>query len=236
MNRIIHVWQHGGKLSPDTARRNSIARQTWEQVYAKGGWEERGLSDNVLTRTADKVVPRETRDFPFIKDILRYACFGCPDEQVICFTNADTCLAESLGDRIREAISRGVQALHGHRVDFPRIDSPIHESEYSKGTPYPGTDLVIFTAGWWRRNVHDYPDLIMGCEIWDRVMRELIKKTKGEEIKLACAHEKHASLWEAQRMTLPSNIYCRNLARTWLKKNNLPLEEIDFFERPLEAK
>lgn len=230
---IIHVWQHGGKLSPDTARRNSVARQTWEQVYAKGGWEERRLDDNILTRTADKVVPRETRDFPFIKDILRYACFGCPDEQVICFTNADTCLASNLTEKILQLAGK---PAHGHRHDFKRLDGPIHDDEIAKGDFYVGSDIFIMTAGWWRKHVSEFPDLIQGAETYDKILRALILKHGGTELVNQCYHELHGNPWKEQRMTLPSNIYCRHLARTWLKKNNLPLEELDFFEAALPNK
>src|SRR6478736_5907577 len=171
--KIIHVWQHGGKLSEDTRRRNAIARQTWEQVYATGNWVERRLDDNILTRTAKDVVPGETRDFPFIHDLLRYACFGAPNDQVICFTNADTCLAQGLTEEI---LALNGQAAHMHRHDFARLDGPIHDDEISKGDFYPGSDGFIMTAGWWRKHAGEFPDLIQGAETYDKILRSLILK------------------------------------------------------------
>lgn len=219
--KIIHVWQHGGKLSADTARRNAVARATWEKVYASlpGQIIERRLDDNILTRTAKDVVQNETRDFPFIHDILRYGCFGEPNDTVILMTNADSCLAESLGEKI---LSLNGQPAHGHRHDFARLEGPIHDDEIAKGDFYPGSDIFVFTAGWWRKHVGEFPDMIQGAECYDKILRSLILKYGGEELKNMVYHELHDNPWKSQRMTLPSNIYCRNLARTWLKKNNLP--------------
>lgn len=233
--KIIHVWQHGGKLSADTAIRNAVARATWEKVYTSGNWVERRLDDNVLTRTSATEIPGEKMEFPFLHDLFRYACFGSPNDQIIVYTNADNLMAENIEERLMEMFNAGIPAIHGSRRDFKEMESPIHYSEYEKGEHYAGTDLVAFRAGWWRKHVGEMPDMCLASESWDHVMRELINLRGGQEIKLALAHNWHPSFWEVNRLTLPVNIYNRNLARAFLKKHNLPLLELSFSEPQLST-
>lgn len=236
MNKIIHVWQHSGRLSDDAKRRNSLARESWLKAYSTGHWIERRLDDNILTRTADKVIQGETRALPFIKDILKYGIFGVPNDQIICFTNADTIFSLTITEKILQLFSDGAIAIHGHRKDFPRLDYLLSDEDIPKGEHYIGTDIFCFSAGWWRQHANEFPDMVAGSEGFDRILRDMIKKYHGPEIMNAIYHERHESPWERERLTRPSNIWNRNLARKWLKANNLPLEELEFPEPQPQTK
>lgn len=227
--KILHVWQHGGFLSEDTKRRNALARLSWENAYAMGNWVERRLDDNMLLRTASRALSGEARDLPYIKDILRYGCFAVPDECYIVFTNADSILSATINEKLTEALSN-CEAVFGARRDFPKLDRLLHDDEIKKGKLYPGSDIFVFTAGWWRGHQKEFPDMISGCEAWDKIMRHLVKKHRGVEIENAVYHQMHTPRWIVEKQTSPANRHNRQLARKWLKDNKLPLEELDFYE------
>lgn len=235
---FLHVWQHGGFLSEDTKRRNALARRSWENAYATGNWVERRLDDNVLTRNAANTIPGETKEWPFIKDILRYGCFAVPDDQIIVFTNADTVFSATITDRLTKLFADGAKAVHAHRRDFPKLDRLLMDDEIAQGAHYQGSDLFAFYASWWRAHAAEFPDMVMGAESWDHIMREMVKKYYGVELVNAIYHERHESFWEkpGNRENLPANRYGRTLARDWLRKNKLPLKELDFHEEPLRLK
>lgn len=222
---IVHVYQERVEVDPETERRNTVAKATWKSQ----GWVERWFNDNHFVRHAGNTIKGEKKDFPYIRDILRLGCLGLRDTDILVFTNADTCVAHNFTEKALELLET-YPALHCHRRDFGRLEEPINDNLIPTGAHYPGSDAFVFTAGWWRKHHSDFPDLVMGVEVWDKIMRQLVVKTAGGELKDAIYHEWHPSFWEQNRLTNPSNIYCRNLAREWLKKNNLPLEELNFTE------
>lgn len=223
---IVHVYQERVEVDADTERRNAVAQSTWKSQ----GWKERWFTDCHFVRHAGNTVKGEKKDFPFIKDISRLGCLGLKDTDILVFTNADTCVARSFTEKALELLET-YPALHAHRRDFGSLEGPLIDNLIPTGDHYPGSDAFVFTAGWWRKWHSDYPDMVSGCEAWDRIFRELVNKSGGGELKDCVYHERHASNWEKERFTNPSNIHNRKLAREWLKKNKLPLEELNFKER-----
>jgi hypothetical protein len=67
----------------------------------------------------------------------------------------------------------------------------------------------------------EYPDMVMGREACDMVLRQLIKRTGGVEIPQCIYHEKHPSFWEkvGNKESLPSNRLNRAMAKNWLAEN-----------------
>lgn len=222
---IVHVWQERVEVSPETEKRNAIAAETWKSQ----GWVERGFNDNHFYRTAANTIKGETKDFPYIKDVLRFGCLGLKDDDIIVFTNADTCVASNFTEMALELL-KTFPAIHCHRRDFDALEGPLRDEEIATGKHYPGSDAFVFPVGWWRKHFQEYPDLIFGVNAWDKIMRQLVIKYGGAELKNGIYHHFHDSYWEAVLMTNPSNIYCRNEARKWLRKNNIPLEELNFKE------
>ena len=216
---IVHVYQKMPWATGDEKRRNDLAAKTWEAIPCV----DLGLDDNCFVRSSAEVIPQETRRIPMIKDILRLACVGRNDEAVLLLTNTDTCVANNLIQRLE-----GVLPAYCYRWDFKRIDEPLPYDRISAGEKYPGCDFFAMRVGWWRRNHHLFPDMVIGRHSWDRIMRELIKSAGGREIEDLIYHEWHPSLWEGTGLhTEPSNLRNCKLAREWLLERKMSMEELE---------
>ena len=219
---IIHVYQRTPWATGEDKRRNSVAAKTWESI----GWVDCGLDDNCFVRHAGNVIPDEKKNIPMIKDMLRMACIGRDDGDVIVLTNSDTCVASNLIERLA-----GDLPAYSYRYDFKKIDDAIPDEDIALGKKYAGCDLFVMRVGWWRRNHNLFPDMVLGRHSWDRIMRELFKVAGGREIPNLIYHERHASAWEnpSNINNDPSNLRNAKLAREWLQERKIPLQELEFF-------
>jgi len=218
---IIHVYQRTPWAKDEEKRRNNVATKTWEGI----GWVDLGLDDNCFVRNASNVIPDETKDIPMIKDMLRMACIGREDKDVIILTNSDTCVASNVIERLA-----GNLPAYSFRNDFERLDEPLTNDEIYLGKKYAGCDLFVMRVGWWRRNHSLFPDMVLGRHSWDRIMRELFKIAGGREIPNLIYHERHPSAWEnpANLNNDASNLRNAKLAREWLQERKMPLHELEF--------
>lgn len=199
--------------TPDssTARRLHLAqRSRKEEMDATGRWNE---AEFVPQRDGTSV---GAKPLPFVRDMIQSAADRLRDlDDIICIANADIGVTAGVTGLILMGCQR-YGAVFAHRWDFHKVGrTNLTEADVSKGHWYPGSDLFAFTLRWWSQHGHLMPDMLLGREGWDMVMRNLIKKTKGTEIHQAIWHEKHPSLWE-QQPQLSGNHYNRRLAQHWL--------------------
>ena len=217
---IVHVYQRTPWATGEEKRRNGVAVKTWDKI----GWVDCGLDDNCFVRNASNVIPAEKKNIPMIKDMIRMACIGRDDRDVIVLTNTDTCVASNIIEMLV-----GDLPAYAYRNDFKILDKPIPDDEIGLGHKYQGCDLFVFRVGWWRNNHMLFPDMVLGREAWDKIMRELFKQSQGRELVGAIYHERHNSFWESASNINddPSNLRNRMLARKWLLDRKMPLEELE---------
>lgn len=208
---IWHAYSAYRPKDPDTLRRMNVAAQTW----ATQMWKELPIPDNPahLFRDNGGAVPR-------IRELWDAACKGKPDSDIIVFTNSDICVTQDCSMRIVAAL-QSINAAYCFRRDFGRLDAPLPAGTIKKGQPYVGSDLYAFRVGWWRKNREHFPDMLLGRECWDAIMRLLIDWTHpGQNPTLydLIYHEKHASTWEnpRNRRSLPSQRHNISLAKGWM--------------------
>lgn len=109
---------------------------------------------------------------------------------------------------------------------YYRITKPPTVHEIEEGTDYAGADLFFFRVRWWTRWRKSFPDMLLGREAWDCVMRHLIEET-NENKPLAlvnvCLHERHNNGWEnpSIRYSLPGQIHNLSLAKAFLKQRGI---------------
>lgn len=224
--RLFHVYSEF-PVNGDTKRRNNFASTTWEREYRKGAWVPLPLHDSELKRSSRNI--GDQRGVPFIKDILNKAADISEDHDIIVLTNRDTCLATGTTEAIVSTLSccEGVAA---HRYDFHhKLFEHYNPNQAMLGNWYCGFDLFAFTRGWWLKHRDEYPDMLLGTEAWDWIMRELIRKYGGHDIHYGLAfHEFHSSLWYQPHFknSNPAQLHNIRLARQFLRQNNLPLNEI----------
>jgi hypothetical protein len=209
---MIHpVYTSYAPGDPDTARRNRIAQATWPRQP----WKEYPVADESLPR----LWKENGRSFPYIRDVIDLACQLCKDEDIIIYTNADIMVRSDCCAVVAEAL-QSVDACYCFRRDFHhRVESPIPDADYAKGLDYAGSDLKAFRAIWWRAYRDDMPDMVLGAEAWDPVLRQLIDETnegRGDtRIRDVICHERHGSYWEnpKHRYKLKMQLHCLGLAK-----------------------
>jgi hypothetical protein len=162
------------------------------------------------------------KPLPFVRDMIEQAFTACAtdDDDIIAITNADIGFTPGITGMILETVGRHGAAF-AHRWDFSHVSRPAQsEAEVKRARWYAGSDLFVFTKRWWRANGVFFPDMVLGREAWDMVMRNLIKKTCGIEAELhnAIWHERHQSPWEQQKDS-GGNRHNRALAQGWLDKH-----------------
>lgn len=218
---IVHCWSKAAFSSTDTLRRQAIAQQSWVSEYQDSGrlWIPAPLHDCVLTRDARSI--GDPIPMPFIRDIIDHGISRSNSRRdIIVVTNADVGWPHGITGAILDTVR-----MHGsawtHRWDKEGdqlTDPPRNEWDVGKLNWYPGSDLFAFTVDWWEKHGDEFPDMILGREAWDYVMRSLIKRHGGGEIRHGVFHERHASFWESSgnRAELRGNVHNLELARTFM--------------------
>lgn len=219
--KLVHAWCFAGAVDSETDRRMRVARAGWEAEYAATGrWEACPVPADMLTRDSS-TVHGDPKPAPFYHDVFAIAVKKCGPKDVIVLSNADVGPTPGITGWILDGVSRG-GAIFTHRWDFDdRLDRPVSsEFEAASGKWYPGSDCWAFTREWWDKHGPTYPDMMMGREAGDLVLRHLVKVGGGTEIPAAIWHEKHPSFWEhwGNRESLPGNIQNRLLATEWLHR------------------
>lgn len=211
--RLHHCWSDYHR-APDAEHRHWFACSTWnrEQASLPGQWVSHRVDDSKLSRNSKSL--GDPRGVPFVSDLLNAAAAGAADNDLILLTNDDTCLAPGLG---RTLLSLRPECSWGHRHDFDGWETPPGLWDIVNAPQYPGVDLFCMTARFWREHQHEYPDMVLGSNEWDLVMRELMRENGGVEIPSCCYHWTHVTYWSMNKQN-PGNVYNRRLANAFLVK------------------
>ena len=209
---IRHVWSVNTNASPDTKRRELVALKSWEQEP----WLFSPVDSSRLPRL------HEDNQLPYVHDLIEYAAEGLGPRDVISFSNSDVGCVHGITGQIIDAV-REFGCTFAHRWDSQQpIETPIQsEAAVGKLSWYPGSDWFWMSVKWWKAHSSEFPDMIIGREFWDAVMRQLMKKHGTREIQRGIWHEKHPSFWEqpGNRQNLPGNNHNRALAQQWFSAN-----------------
>jgi hypothetical protein len=207
---IYHVFSDYIPRHPDTKRRMLVARRTW----ARQPWTEIPVPDLNVRLYQDKM-----GKVPHVKDLIETGVSGKSNDDIIVFTNSDICVSSDCSFKIVMAL-QAIDAGYCFRRDFRRLEHPIPDSMIHTGYQYCGSDLYAFRVGWWRAYGHEFPDMLLGREAWDSVLRLIIEETHPKQnptLHNLIYHERHGSVWEnpANRRTIPSQLFNINLARSF---------------------
>lgn len=215
---IRHVWTHfvpGGERDQDTRRRIAFARSTWALEKMTGVWVDLPFEEQHSKRSSAEL--GDERPVPYLKDVIDHAAANAPGTDAIAFTNADVCFVPGLTGWILDRMAREGCAFT-HRRDFRKLGRTlVSEAEARRGSWYAGSDAFFFTVGWWKKHRDEFPDMLIGREQADEVLRQLVKRHGGGEIRDAIYHEKHPSYWERDGVLQNNrgNQHNRRLARRW---------------------
>lgn len=215
---MIHLFSIFQTSDGHTLRRQAVAQKTWANQL----WSECAVKDEQLPR----LFKDGDRAFPFIKDLFDIGCRDKEGSEIIVFTNSDICVRSNCASVIAAEL-QDKDALYAFRRDFGhQLEKPIPDDDIPKGIFYQGTDLKAFRVDWWRMHCYDFPDMLLGNEAWDSVLRVLMEITHGGQnmgVPDLIYHERHASRWEnlKNRYTVASQRHNLRLAYPWFLKHGL---------------
>ena len=216
---IFHAYSAYNPSNPETQRRMRLAAQTW----AIQPWQDCPVPESLVRNFVDSI-----SCVPYIHDIIEFACYGKQPSDIIVLTNSDICVAPDCCQEIAAGLMFS-RAVCGSRRDFRKLDAPLSKAQIQTGVHYPGTDLFAFRVGWWCQHKSDYPDLLLGREIWDLVMFCLMEKTNpGENVRLwnLIYHETHYQFWADPKHngTLKSQLHNVNIGRQWMSAHQINVD------------
>lgn len=210
---IFHFYSHYEPSDLAAKARQKVARMTWSTQL----WTEIPISDTSLPRMWDE----EGRKVPYVLDVFDAACDGRSPDDCMIYTNADVCVLSNCAMVCLSALQE-TDAFYSYRRDFNQdFSAPIPDDVVLRGNAYAGSDLYGFRVNWWKTYRKDFPDMLIGTEAWDPVLRRLMEETnRGKPVNLPNTHyhRKHASVWEdsKNRYRLRSQRWNLDLAKRWL--------------------
>lgn len=214
----IHLTSHFNPPDLETARRLKVAAQSW----ARQPWREYPVEQ----------LPRwwreEGRVLPYIKDLFDAGCLARAPSDIVIFTNADSIVRSDATLQITSKLQQTL-ACYAYRFDFGhKLLVPPLDSEFTQGRLYPGSDLVAFRVSWWLANRYKMPDMVLGFEAADPVLRQLIDETNrgtDNEVIGIIAHERHGGhgYWEHpdNRYRLRGQIHNLTLAKKFFQHRKI---------------
>lgn len=207
-HRIIHAvdWylRPGDDLEATHERRRVMnARTTWDRLQngdadagvAKADWR---IAFHVLQDTDRSSADLgDFRRLPYIKDVIDFAA-KCArhDDEILVFTNADTLILPDAPAAIREKLAAG-DCCYSRRIDVSSGEYPYTREQLTRYPRHVGADLFAFRVGWWKQHRDEFPDLLLACEGWDWVARQILKRHNpaAEIDPPVIYHERHAPVW-----------------------------------------
>lgn len=219
--KLVHAYCFTGPVDVETHRRMLVAHRSWQDEYERTGrWLAAPVAASDLSRDSSTELG-DPKPAPFYRDVINHALDRCRPQDIVVISNADVGFTPGITGWIIDAMMRS-GAIFAHRWDaFCPLTDPIRgEHIVSALKWYPGSDLWAFKASWWKQHGSQYPDMIIGREAGDMVLRHLVKNHGGVEIPRSVWHEKHDSYWEHYGMkeSLPGNRKNRELAMEFLDR------------------
>lgn len=212
---IYHAYSAYQSPKPDTQRRMKFAAETWKDQR----WCEFPVPDSLIRSFRD-----EKSSVPFIRDLFDAACFSRQPDDIVVFTNSDICTGPTCCWEIAATMMAGDVCCCSRR-DFQRLDRPLNRDEIGKGVHYPGLDLFAFRVRWWNDHGSEFPDMLLGREMWDLVMFCLMEAASpGFDVRLKnlIYHETHYQFWADHRnRSMKSQQHNVRLGREWLGSRNI---------------
>lgn len=208
--RFIHaIPMH--RMTGNDARRAQRAQDTWTEAFG-AAWSPRFIYPTDVKRTAKDL--GDHRDFQFVRDLIEDAVGRATDDDIVILSNSDACVLPSIADEARIAVDT-FGAFYTHRWDFDRIPPNVTVADIQQRAKwYPGSDLFGFSPAWWREHGGQLPDMLIGCEFVDAVLRQLIKFNGGTELHQCVYHEKHPADWKNDKGS-PAKLHNVTMARAW---------------------
>lgn len=159
----------------------------------------------VLKRNSRKEI-KNTRNLPYIKEILNYACEDCED--YFGYINSDILIGlQKFFDNFEELkMAYCFSRFEIGEIPYKDFLLGKYKTIYG-GDSHSGMDGVFFKKDWWKKNSDLFPDdLILGETEWDTVYRTIIR-SKASYLESKClGHVYHDPQWNIKTPGAVNNI------------------------------
>lgn len=239
-----------------TRDRLARAASTWQMAYDLDLGNDLTLvkchlPSSEQTRSARSELGDE-REVPFIKDVLNHVfsrhpeCLtkvltlakiptliesnpidkGILEPDCILWTNSDCAFVKEWPEIIAKLDL--TKPWYSHRFNVMGRHKGQLGINYleSRGTYFCGVDAFLLPVDWWLDNRNDYPDLLLGYEGFDWVMKFMINPTAGMDCKQPGVgkidppivyHEDHYTPYWLNHLHCPGSKYNQRLCLNWAK-------------------
>lgn len=241
--RLVHCLERHKQTSKDAERRVAQAQESWVTLYKTGVvvpahvWEPQRHSAQV----------GDSRQLPYLKDVLLAGLNGGGKNDCVMWTNDDTILHPSIAAHLLELMA-DKPAVSSFRINFDKDGVPplskrpgelldLSRALHPPGDIDLGRDLFAFRKDWLREHWHEIPDFLLGELEFDLVLAFLIRKTCGiqttklnmdkvvpecELTKGYVLHERHHRTWTSPTQEAsPAKQWNRKLATEFYCDNDL---------------
>ncbi len=217
--QFLHVWSdyepelHGDKV------RHAEAARTWQFQNELGETIPLHVTNEMMERTSQTVLS-DPRPVPFVRDLLDWGCQFAQDEDVVLLTNRDVCVTVDAMDKIRWKLRKGdVGAAFAWRRTF-NINNGQNYKTVKFAPRDGGVDLFAIRPWWWEKYRGYMPDMLLGCESWDWILRIIMAEAHpGLDIEMddLIYHAPHAPFWKGEgiRRVNPGQRYNISLAKNY---------------------
>lgn len=160
---------------------------------------------------------------PFIADVLNCAeqvSRSLPDD-IIVYANVDVAPVIEAGSVIRAAVQK-FGCYFSPRVDVQAF-TPLRLSDLPRFGTYCGADLFAFSREWWHHNRELIPNLHIGFEGWDFILKVLMLRAGfgAAAFPPVLYHQRHRPRWEENILTHPCQVHNRTVAYAWAEAQGL---------------
>ena len=141
----------------------------------------------------------DSTDGCFFKDVIEAGIEVAEnDDDVIIYTNTDSCLSKNIFAKIQNKIEK-FDCCYGKRRGLPAIIPSHHLSDSEMlNLPYTkyGACVFAFTKKWWNSNKNKLADCILPKGMWDNNLVYLIKQASLDtRLDNSVYHIQHDSTW-----------------------------------------
>lgn len=228
--RILLVWSHMMPKDWEEEDRFEAAMMSWLHLFGTGLFIPFPVGTD---RAPDSAV-----GVPFVKAVIGAAIAHARPEDIVLYVNRDNGLTTHAYERILDGIACGRGACACPRRDLRHPEPGRLYRSVRNCRTTGGYDAFAFTPAWWSKHAGEFPDMLIGREAWDTVLRTLMHEVAiGRRIEQdlevtnfddspACCddvvwHAEHFSRWQVDREKNPGNIHNVALAQRFYRDRGI---------------
>jgi hypothetical protein len=175
VRRVWHAVERHEYAQPD--KRVMAAWASWDTLYADGSLLPSHLWN--YPRSAKSI--GDTRDLPYLKDVLLHAMNQAADADIIMWTNDDNLLHGEVADYVKFHVSV-FGPCTSFRSEFrglvPSLRLPPRQWDFGT-SKHMGRDLFAATKEWLVRHWGELPDFLIGCSDFDLCLATWVRNQYG---------------------------------------------------------